>query len=162
MCSTVIFDSASRGALGRRVTQTALRDFAATLEKRVARGRAFNCLITGDAELRRLNRQFRRKDYPTDVLSFPAEADVPAMDPAPGDDRSRTLGELAISAERALDQAREQGHSLGDELRILMLHGVLHLIGLDHESDHGEMARAETRWRKTFELPNGLIERARQ
>ena len=145
--TTVIFDSASRAALGRRVTQAALRDFAATLQKRVNRGRTFDCLITGDAELRRLNRQFRNKDYPADVLTFPAgSAAVP--------------GELAISADRALEQAREHGHSLGDELRILMLHGVLHLAGLDHESDHCEMARAESRWRKSLDLPRGLIERA--
>ena len=151
----VIFDSDSRPAVGRRVTQTAVRDFAATLQKRVAKGRTFACLITGDAALRRFNRLYRLKDYVTDVLSFPSEPGVPGADPT-------KLGELAISADRALYQAREHGHSLGDELRILMLHGVLHLIGLDHESDQGEMARAELRWRKTLALPKSLIERARQ
>ena len=151
MGSTVIFDASARPALGRRVTQTALRDFAMTLEKRVAKGRAFDCLITGDAELRRLNKQFRRKDYATDVLSFPL-----------GGPPAAALGELAISADRALEQAREFGHPLWDELRILMLHGLLHLTGLDHEADQGEMARAETRWRKALQLPNALIERAGQ
>jgi probable rRNA maturation factor len=146
----VIFDAASRAALGRRVTQRALREFVQILERRVTRGRAFDCLITGDAELRRLNRQYRHEDYATDVLSFPATT-VPAGE--------TTLGELAISADRALEQARECGHSIGDELRILMLHGTLHLTGMDHESDAGEMARAESRWRKTLQLPNGLIER---
>jgi len=153
MGSSVIFDPASRAALGRRVTQRALRDFAGTLDKRVTRGRGFDCLITGDAELRRLNRQYRRKDYATDVLSFPAAVSVPAAS-------EKTLGELAISADRALKQSRDCGHSLSDELRILMLHGALHLTGMDHESDSGEMARAESRWRKIFGLPNGLIERA--
>lgn len=155
MRSSVIFDVASREALGRRVTRRSLREFAETLESRVARGRSFDCLISGDAELRRLNRHYRKKDYATDVLSFPASnAAVPKPE--------KTLGELAISADRALAQARDCGHALGDELRILMLHGLLHLTGLDHETDDGKMARAESRWRKTFGLPDGLIERARR
>jgi probable rRNA maturation factor len=157
MGATVTFDPASRPALGRHITQRALREFAGVLEKRVTLRRAFGCLITGDAELRRLNRQYLKKDYATDVLSFPAASDgrpIPASE--------RTLGELAISADRALMQARECGHAIGDELRILMLHGILHLIGMDHETDQGEMARAESRWRKMFGLPGGLIERARR
>jgi probable rRNA maturation factor len=106
-------------------------------------GRGITCLITDDRELRRLNRQFRGKDYATDVLSFPS-----------GDG-----GEIAISLDRAAAQAEEHGHSLANEVRILMLHGVLHLSGLDHETDSGEMAREEMRWRKKFGLPCGLIER---
>lgn len=146
--STTLFDPAARPALGRRVTQASLREFAELLRMRVARKRPFVCLITGDAELLRLNTQFRKKKYPTDVLSFPSgEARGP-------------LGELAISADRALEQAREHGHGVGDEIRILMLHGVLHLMGYDHETDRGEMAKAEARWRKTFGLPLSLTERA--
>ncbi len=125
----------------RRVRRTPLRDFLTELVKRVARGRAITCLITTDTELRRLNRQFRGRDYPTDVLSFPP-------------------GEIAISLDRAAAQAKELGHSLDDELRVLMLHGVLHLCGMDHESDAGQMRRAEMRWRKKYGLPVGLIERA--
>src|SRR5450432_2352939 len=113
-----------------------LQDFARALRAGVARGREFHCLITDDRELRRLNRQFRGADYATDVLSFPAE------------DGAALLGELAISANRAAVQAREFGHSRFDEIRILMLHGVLHLIGMDHEADSGRMARAEARWRR--------------
>ena len=125
----------------RRVLRTPLRVFLTDLAKRVAKGRALTCLITTDAELRRLNRQFRKKDYPTDVLSFPPD-------------------EMAISLDRASAQAKELGHSIDEELRILMLHGVLHLCGMDHETDSGNMRRAETRWRKQFGLPAGLIERA--
>jgi probable rRNA maturation factor len=125
----------------RRVRRTPLRDFLADLEKRVAGGRPVTCLITTDADLRRLNRQFRGKNYATDVLSFPPD-------------------EMAISLDRAAAQARELRHSLDEELRILMLHGVLHLSGMDHETDAGEMRRAETRWRKKLGLPAGLIERA--
>ena len=128
------------------VRQRAIRNFARRLQREVARGRSFDCLITGDAELRRLNRQFRGKDYPTDVLSFPAAL--------PG-----SLGDLAISFARARSQARAFGHAPEEELRILMLHGLLHLLGYDHETDSGRMARAEKRWRARFALPNGLIER---
>ena len=113
--------------------------------KRVARGREIACLITGDPELRRLNRRFRGANYATDVLSFPSE----------------TGGEIAISLDRAAAQAAEQGHTIDEELRILMLHGALHLAGMDHETDSGEMAAAEARWRKRLGLPCGLIERVR-
>jgi probable rRNA maturation factor len=128
------------------VRQRAIRNFARRLQAEVARGRPFDCLISGDAELRRLNRQFRGQDYPTDVLSFPAAF--------PG-----SLGDLAISLARARSQARAFGHPPEDELRILMLHGLLHLLGYDHETDSGRMARAEKRWRARFKLPSGLIER---
>lgn len=124
-----------------------LRNFAAELRGVVTRRRGFYCLITDDRELRRLNRQFRGADHATDVLSFPSEG-------------GESLGEIAISVERAAVQAREFGHSRLDEIRILMLHGVLHLIGMDHETDRGEMARAEARWRRKLDLPTGLIARA--
>jgi len=127
------------------VRPRAISLFARKLQRDVAKGASFDCLITGDAELRRLNAQFRGKDYVTDVLSFPAIADH--------------LGDLAISSARARAQAREFGHTTEDELRILMLHGVLHLLGMDHETDAGRMARVEKRWRRALGLPNGLIER---
>jgi probable rRNA maturation factor len=76
-----------------------------------------------------------------------------------GTSEADQLGEIAISIDRAAAQAKEYGHSLADELRILMLHGALHLVGFDHEKDSGEMRRAEARWRKRFGLPLGLIER---
>ena len=119
-----------------------LKEFARTLRDLIAKGREFHCLISDDRELRRLNRQFLGADYATDVLSFPLND-------------NGLLGELAISAERAAAQAREFGHSRLDEIRILMLHGVLHLVGMDHETDRGAMARAETRWRKKLNLPAG-------
>lgn len=110
------------------------------------------CLVTNDRALRKLNREFRHHDTATDVLSFPApESEVP------GD----TLGDLAISVERAAAQAAEFGHSTYDEVRILMLHGLLHLLGYDHETDRGQMARAERKWRTHFELPANLIARTR-
>lgn len=127
--------------------RSALESFAETLRTRVARGRDFHCLITSDTELQSLNRKFLRKDYPTDVLSFPSgEADP--------------IGDIAISLQRARAQAREWAHSPEDEIRILLLHGLLHLRGYDHESDSGRMARTEKRWRTKLGLPGGLIERA--
>jgi probable rRNA maturation factor len=118
-----------------------LRRFLKDLAPQILPGQAVNCLIATDKELRSLNRKFRSKDYATDVLSFP-----------PAD--------IAISFDRAAAQAAELGHGVEDELRILMLHGLLHLSGMDHETDKGSMARAESRWRKRLGLPLGLIERA--
>ena len=138
----------------RQADREELRGFLAELTRRVARGRTITCLIANDAEVRRLNRFFRGKDQATDVLSFPA---AKANGLAGG-----LAGDIAISIDRARMQAAERGHSLADELRILMLHGALHLAGMDHESDSGEMARVESRWRKKLGLPDGLIERASQ
>ena len=126
----------------------ALEAFAEVLLTRVARKKEFHCRITNDAELQSLNNQFRGKDYPTDVLSFPSGE--------PG-----SLGDIALSLNRARAQARQFGHSVEDEIRILLLHAVLHLTGLDHETDSGEMKRAEIRWRRKLNLPAALIERAR-
>ena len=161
----------------RRVPATlrraAIERFARTLRKEVAKGRAFDILITGDAELRRLNRDFRGQDYATDVLSFPAagQQTLPngrgsdGRGPFPSEPRPSGsdvfLGDIAISLGRARAQAREFGHSIEQEVQILMLHGVLHLCGHDHESDSGAMARAEKRWRAKLGLPTGLIERVR-
>jgi probable rRNA maturation factor len=125
-----------------------LRGFARQLVQAVAVGSTFTCLLTDNRKLQQLNSSFLGHDYPTDVLSFPSGA------------FSGDLGEIAISAEMAQLQAQEFAHGLMDELRILMLHGLLHLTGLDHENDHGEMARAERKWRVAFGLPNGLIARS--
>ena len=123
--------------------------FARKLQAEVTKGRAFACLISGDAELRRLNKQFRGQDCATDVLSFAGA----------GPD---SLGDIAISLQRARAQAREFGHTVEREVSILMLHGGLHLMGMDHEAGDGRMARAEKRWRVRLGLAHGLIERVRQ
>jgi probable rRNA maturation factor len=140
--TTLLFQVATPG-LARRDA----RAFAKRLESEVAGGRSFCCLITNDEELRRLNRQFRKKDYATDVLSFPVL------------DRDNVLGEIAISFDAAKKQAAEHHHAVGEELAVLMLHGVLHLLGMDHETDRGQMGRAEQKWRSSLGLPAGLIER---
>jgi probable rRNA maturation factor len=106
-------------------------------------------LLTTDRKIRRLNREFRGNDKATDVLSFPAG------EAAAGE----VAGDLAVSVPSALRQARQQGHSLAVELKILILHGLLHLAGYDHECDAGEMDRRERLLRGRLGLPQGLIER---
>jgi probable rRNA maturation factor len=106
-------------------------------------------LLTTDASIRGLNRRFRGKNKATDVLSFPAE----------GVGARETAGDLAISVTTAMRQAREQGHPLWTEIKILILHGLLHLAGYDHETDRGRMAQRERALRTELRLPQGLIER---
>lgn len=125
-----------------------------------ARGTVSIALLT-DARVRALNRQYRAKDYATDVLSFPADAEawhVPralagAVQPV------RHLGDIVIARGVARRQARQAGHAEATELKVLALHGLLHLLGYDHEHDNGEMARVERRLRRKGGLREGLIER---
>jgi len=110
---------------------------------------AVNVLLTSNRTLRRLNRQFRGQDEPTDVLSFPAL-----------DASAELAGDIAISVDLARRNARLLGHSPAEEVKILALHGLLHLAGYDHELDHGRMARKESRLRKSLQLPSALLERS--
>jgi probable rRNA maturation factor len=111
-------------------------------------------LLTGDAAMRDLNRRFRGKNKATDVLSFPASNLVQNQG------KSQEKGDVAISVETAQRQSVEQGHPLATEIKVLMLHGLLHLAGYDHETDAGEMRRREQRLRAGLGLPTGLIERS--
>lgn len=134
---------------GRPVRDGGLARWLSRVAPRTARGEVAIALVS-DARMRTLNRTYRRKDYAADVLSFPADA-PPA------------LGDLVIATGVARRQAREAGHSDQTELRVLALHGLLHLLGYDHESadDDGRMKRTESRLRKKGGLRVGLIERAR-
>ena len=105
--------------------------------------------IVGNGEMRRLNRRFRGQNKATDVLSFP-----PCQN-----GKIALAGDIAISVDLARANAKVLGHSLDDELKILLLHGLLHLAGYDHESDDGEMQRLERDLRAKLKLPTGLIER---
>lgn len=142
--SSVLFSHCPRGLDRKR-----LRAFQERLRQELAGGTGFTCLLSNDAELERLNGAFLGHHYPTDVLSFPS-----------GD--ALHLGDLAISVNRAKQQADEYGHSLEEEIEILMLHGTLHLLGMDHEIDGGRMARRETAWRKKLGLSSSLIARTRR
>jgi probable rRNA maturation factor len=148
--STVLFRALPSKSQFTISEKRQLESFAQRLSQDVAEGRTFTCLLTSDRALRNLNSRFLRHDYATDVLSFPCGV------------TGGELGDLAISAERAEAQAQEFGHTRIDEIRILMLHGVLHLAGMDHENDKGEMARAERKWRDQLSLPNTLISRTRK
>ena len=137
-------DGLSREALGRFVLRARR---AVSLQAKV------NILVTSRDELRRLNLRFRKKNKTTDVLSFPAES-------SSNHARQGALaGEIAISAEVAARNAAMLGHSPAIEVKILALHGILHLAGFDHERDNGEMARKEAQLRRELGLPSSLTER---
>ena len=131
------------------LSETVLARFARRASHAARLRGAVNVLVTGSRELRALNSRFRGEDKPTDVLSFP-----PVLGLADG-----FAGDVAISADIAAQNARRLGHSAAEEIKILVLHGVLHLAGYDHEHDHGEMARQEKRLRSFLNLPVVLIER---
>jgi probable rRNA maturation factor len=124
---------------------TGLAAWLRTVAPARAKGELTVALVP-DARVRALNRKYRRKDAVTDVLSFPAGE--------PG-----LLGDVVIAAGVARRQARSAGHSFGTEVRVLALHGLLHLLGYDHERDDGRMARLERRLRRRGGLREGLIER---
>ena len=115
------------------------------------------CLVS-DAEIARLNETFRKKKGPTDVLSFPTVARRrPKRPPSEGGPYDRRkggeyLGDIAISPATARRYARKHGRNFSSELQVLILHGVLHLLGYDHESDRGEMDRVERKLRKRLGL----------
>lgn len=130
-----------------------LEQFLRTAQAAVRLRGQVSVLLTTDREIRRLNREFRGQDKATDVLSFPALAT--GFEPA----EEMPAGDLAISVHTARRQAVEQGHALAVEIKVLLLHGLLHLAGYDHETDTGQMARRERKLRKDLGLVKGLIER---
>ena len=140
----VIFEPAISGASTSSVSAAQLQRFARRAQKLAEVQGEVDILISSNKRLRDLNRRFRHKNKPTDVLSFPRPSG----------------GDIAISAQIALDNTQRYGHSLANELKILVLHGMLHLAGYDHESDNGRMARAEARLRSQLKLPASLIDRA--
>jgi probable rRNA maturation factor len=131
-------------ARGRAIAARGLARWLAGIAPRRARGDVAIAILT-DAAVRRLNRTYRRVDKPTDVLSFPG---VPP------------LGDIAIARGVAARQARQFGHAEATEWRILALHGLLHLLGYDHETDRGEMSRLEARLQRRAGLPASLLGRA--
>jgi len=147
----ILIEPTIQARFGRRLRLRTLSGFLECASAAARLQGEVSVLLTSDARIRRLNRQFRRKDKPTDVLSFPAPE-------FPGD--QSLAGDLAISVETAARQAQDQGHSLAVELQILILHGLLHLAGYDHEHDSGQMARREASLRRRLGLNKGLIERS--
>jgi probable rRNA maturation factor len=135
----IIFEKTVRGA-----SAAALERFARRARNLARVKGEVAVLVTSRRRIQALNRRFRRKDKPTDVLSFPGP----------------NGGDIAICADIARANAQRLGHSVNDELKILLLHGMLHLAGYDHESDQGQMEAAEARLRARLKLPLSLIQRA--
>jgi len=130
-------------------TTSRLQRFLRAAQRALGISGEVNVLVTSNAKMRRLNREFRGKDRPTDVLSFPAAQNGNA----------KLAGDIAISKEIARTNSKALGHSLETELKVLLLHGLLHLAGHDHETDRGEMAALEQKLRARLRLPTALIER---
>lgn len=130
------------------VDETMLDRFVTRARRAVGLRGSVTVLITTSREMRSLNGRFRGQDKATDVLSFPPQLHSP-----------RFAGDIAISGEIASANARRLGHSPAEEIKILALHGVLHLAGYDHESDNGKMAKVEERVREKLRLPAALIHR---
>jgi probable rRNA maturation factor len=139
----------------------ALRPYLLRAQKAIGLDGQVHVLLTSDDEIRVLNRAFRHKNRPTDVLSFPA-APLHASRPRSRAPRpaEKLAGDIAISIETASRQAARYGHTLVLELKILLLHGLLHLAGYDHEADAGEMQEIEASLRRRFRLPGTLILRS--
>jgi probable rRNA maturation factor len=127
-------------------SEQALSRFATRAQRAIGLPGEVNICITSSREMQALNHRFRHKNAATDVLSFPSGA--------PG-----IAGDIAISLEIAAGNASILGHSLAEEVKILIVHGLLHLAGHDHETDNGEMLAREARLRLKLGLPAGLIER---
>jgi probable rRNA maturation factor len=137
------------------LSEPALERFVLRARKAVGLKLSVNVLVTSSTDVQRLNRRFLGKNKATDVLSFPS--------PFPAGLKGASLaGDIAISADIAMQNARVLGHSATQEIKILTLHGILHLAGFDHERDNGAMGRREMRLRRDLKLPVGLIERVTQ
>ena len=134
------------------LSEPSLSRFVLRARQSVGLRGAVNVLVTNSSAMRTLNMQFRGKNQPTDVLSFPAASIAPKS-------KRPFAGEIAISAEIAAQSAARLGHSIKLEVKILALHGILHLAGFDHERDNGEMARKEAKCRRALRLPLSLTER---
>lgn len=141
-----------------RIQREPLAEFLRSVQKKLGvEDAAVTVCFVADAEIAEMNERFRKKKGPTDVLSFPTEVrrrekSKAAPKEKDAERQESHLGDIAIAPETARRYAKENGRSLDSELRVLILHGVLHLLGYDHETDRGEMDRLERKLRRTFEL----------
>ncbi len=138
------------------LNEDALGRFVLRARKAVGLRGQVNVLVTGSAAVRSLNLRFRGQNKPTDVLSFPSTSPISESRKTP-----KLAGDVAISADIALQNSLRLGHPAVQEIKILVLHGILHLAGFDHERDNGEMARKEVKLRRALGLPAALIERVK-
>jgi len=130
----------------RKISANEWREFGEKALRTIGSPESATIVFVSDAAIRKLNRRFRGKDDATDVLSFPAQPETFETEDHMG------LGEVVISVQRAAAQAKSDGLTFANEIQQLILHGLLHLCGYDHETDHGEMNRLELRFRKKLEI----------
>jgi len=129
-----------RRAAGRKISSRRLKQVALVLLRLAKREDAeLSLALIGNAEMQKLNARYRHKDYPTDVLSFPAAKNLPAD--------ARLLGDVIISVDKAAEQAKERRRTLDQEIVTLLIHGIVHLLGYDHERSAKD-ARIMTRIEK--------------
>lgn len=152
--------SSTKGKADAEFALSALRPFLRRARRAVPVAGHVSVLLASDSAIKRLNGRFRGMHHATDVISFPA-LEMPAQTSS-GQRLAHppVAGDLAISLDAAARQAQRFGHPLIVELKILMLHGLLHLAGYDHETDAGEMASREEQLRRRFRLPSALIARS--
>lgn len=136
------------------VSEKALARFVLRARRAAALAGRVNVLVTSNAAMRSLNFRFRGKNRATDVLSFPAEPSGRSRG-----NKKAFAGEIAISGDIAGENALRFGHLPAQEIKVLALHGILHLAGFDHERDNGEMASKEAALRHALRLPSTLIDR---
>ena len=146
-----VFRRKSPPILNQTIVRKIVED---VLNDRKTRGAGLSILFTNNEEIEKFNRKFRGVDRPTDVIAFPFQGL-----PVPG---VRYLGDIVISTEEAVLQALEQGHSPEEEVGILIIHGVLHLLGYDHERDTGRMRRLEHRLREKILKAPGFLPKGRK
>lgn len=153
-------NSSTKGKADAALALSALRLFLRRARKAVPVAGHVSVLLASDGAIKRLNGKFRGKHRPTDVISFPA-LEIPAQKVSASQRSAHPpmAGDLAISFDAAARQAARFGHPVLVELKILMLHGLLHLAGYNHETDGGEMAAREEELRRRFRLPTALIAR---
>ncbi len=131
----------------RRVNSKHWREFAECALQTIGEDKRTTTIVfVSDGAIKKLNRQFRRKNYATDVLSFPTQHERFE------EEMKTNLGEVVISLDRAAAQAKESGLTFTNEVEQLILHGLLHLCGYDHETDHGQMNRLERKLRRKLRI----------
>jgi probable rRNA maturation factor len=144
-------ETARQGA-GKKYTSRQFKRIASAILELVGKEKVeLSLVLVGNAEMQKLNAKYRHKDYPTDVLSFPAGTIFPA--------ETSLLGEVIISVEKAAEQAKERRRTLDEEITTLLIHGIVHLLGYDHErspKDARAMGRLEKKIHRQL-CERGLI-----
>lgn len=136
----------------QRYLQKVWNTITGSIQIRGSKHTEVSVVFLNQQQMQKYNHQYRKKNYATDVLSFPADPETPALN------EPWYLGDILLCVDKAQENAASAGYSIDRELQILLLHGVLHLLGYDHETDHGEMDALEGKLRKRLITNRQLIE----